>query len=372
MKLSDGHFYKHQPLTQRWHIDVPLWSMLLLITLVGLGVLYSGSGESIATIKRQAVFFLIAYMGCFIVAQFNMAFLYKMTPWVYVIGVIFLLLVPLIGVEAKGAKRWISLPGFRFQPSEIMKLVLPMMVAWYLSSRSLPPRFSHVCVALMIIGLPSLLILKQPDLGTALLVGSSGVFVLLLAGLSWRYIAVFLGVAAISGQAIWLYVLEGYQKRRILTMFNPESDKLGDGWNIIQSKTAIGSGGFSGKGWLEGTQSHLQFLPESHTDFIIAVFSEEFGLQGVLGILLLYGCLISRGLFISWNAQNTFSRLLAGSLTLTFFVYVFVNMAMVSGLLPVVGVPLPLISKGGTSLVTLMVAFGVLSAIATETKRINY
>jgi rod shape determining protein RodA len=372
MRLSNSPLQKQQSFAQRWHIDVPLFSILLIITVLGLGVLYSGSEESMLTIKRQVVFFFIAYVGCFFIAQINMGLLYKVAPWAYLFGVILLLLVPLIGVEAKGARRWISLPGFRFQPSEIMKLVLPITVAWYFSSRSLPPRFSHVCTALAIIGLPSFLILKQPDLGTALLVGSSGGFVLLLAGLSWRYIAVSVGLMAISGQAVWLYVLEEYQKRRILTMFNPESDKLHHGWNIIQSKTAIGSGGFSGKGWLEGTQSHLQFLPESHTDFIIAVLSEEFGLQGVLGILLLYGCLIARGLFISWNAQDTFNRLLAGSLILTFFVYVFVNMAMVSGLLPVVGVPLPLVSKGGTSLVTLMAAFGVLSAIATETKRFNY
>ena len=354
---------------QRLHIDLPLLLLLFTLTVTGLFVLYSASGKDMGTVIRQGRFFLIAYVVMFLIAQLDLERIKRWAPPAYVAGVVLLILVPLIGVGAKGAQRWLSLGGFLFQPSEIMKVVLPMAVAWYFSKRALPPSFRHVITSLVIIFIPTLLIAKQPDLGTSILIASSGLFVLFLAGISWSYIFSAAGLLIVGAYPIWQFVLHGYQKQRILTMLNPESDKLGAGWNIIQSKTAIGSGGFDGKGWLNGTQSQLDFLPESHTDFIIAVLAEEMGLQGVLLLMGLYLLIICRGLWIGLKAQHCFGRLLAGSVTLTFFVYVFVNMGMVSGLLPVVGVPLPLVSQGGTSVVTLMIGFGLLMAISTE-KRI--
>jgi len=271
----------------------------------------------------------------------------------------------LVGVGAKGAQRWLELPGFRFQPSEIMKLVLPMMVAAWLTRQQLPPTFRHLCVALLLLAVPTAMIMKQPDLGTSLLIAASGVFVILLSGVYWRWIFAALGLMAAALPALWA-IMRDYQRQRVLTFLDPESDPLGSGWNIIQSKTAIGSGGLSGKGWLSGTQSQLDFLPESHTDFIIAVIGEELGMTGVLVLLAIYLLIIARGLIIAVQAQDSFSRLLAGSITLTFFVYVFVNIGMVSGLLPVVGVPLPMVSYGGTSIVTLMAGFGILMSIRTH------
>ena len=240
------------------------------------------------------------------------------------------------------------------------------MVAWYLSSRVLPPRFKYVLAVLVLIGVPTGLIMHQPDLGTAILIAASGAFVLFLSGLSWRYIFTAIGALIAAIYPMWHFVMHDYQRKRVLTLLDPELDKLGAGWNIIQSKTAIGSGGFDGKGWLHGTQSHLDFLPEGHTDFIIAVLAEEWGLRGVLVLLFVYALLLMRGAWIAVNARHCFGRLLAGAIVLTFFVYIFVNMGMVAGLLPVVGVPLPLISQGGTALVTLFVSFGLLMSIATE------
>jgi rod shape determining protein RodA len=304
------------------------------------------------------------------VAQFDVSFYQRWAPWVYVAGIGLLVAVILVGVGAKGAQRWLALPGIRFQPSEIMKLLVPMTVAWYLAKRALPPSLKNIVVTLLLLGMPAALVFKQPDLGTAILISASGMFVLFFAGVRWRLIfgAFFCVLAAIY--PAWQYVLHDYQRQRVLTLLNPESDKLGAGWNIIQSKTAIGSGGLEGKGWLQGTQSQLDFLPESHTDFIIAVLAEEFGLKGVLCLLFVYLLIIGRGLLIALRAQQCFSRLLAGSITLTFFVYVCVNMGMVAGILPVVGVPLPLVSQGGTAIVTLMAGFGCLMSISTEEKRI--
>jgi rod shape determining protein RodA len=359
-------------LLTKLHIDLQLLVLLLLISGGGLFVLYSGSGGDIANVKRQAVFFAIAYVGMFITAQFSVNFYRQISPFAYIGCLGLLLAVIFVGVGAKGAQRWLDLGVTRFQPSELVKLVVPMTVAWYFSSRPLPPKFSHVVISLVIIFVPTLLIAKQPDLGTSILIASSGLFILFFAGLSWRYVFAALVVVAGSVYPAWNFVLHPYQKQRILTLFNPEADRLGAGWNIIQSKTAIGSGGWSGKGWLDGTQSHLSFLPESHTDFIIAVLAEEFGLRGVLVLMGLYLLIIAKGLHIGYLAQDTFGRLLAGSITLTFFVYVLVNMGMVSGLLPVVGVPLPLVSQGGTALVTLLAGFGVLMAISTEKKRLTH
>ncbi|MCB1702651.1 MAG: rod shape-determining protein RodA [Pseudomonadales bacterium] len=350
----------------RFHIDIPLLLLLLVLTVYGLFVLYSGSGKDMGAVVRQGRYFLLAYAIMIGVAQVSLARIMRWAPWLYLLGLATLVAVMLVGVGAKGAQRWLSIGGFRFQPSEIMKLVLPLTVAWYLADRTLPPRFVHIMVALGLVGIPAALILQQPDLGTALLIAASGLFVLFMAGMGWGYIFGAVVLAGASAWPAWMFVLKDYQKQRILTMLDPESDKLGAGWNIIQSKTAIGSGGWEGKGWMNGTQSHLDFLPESHTDFIIAVLSEEFGLRGVLVLMTIYLLILLRGFWIGIRARSSFGRMAAGSLTLTFFVYVFVNMGMVAGLLPVVGVPLPLVSAGGTSVVTLMAGFGILMAISTE------
>jgi rod shape determining protein RodA len=349
------------------HLDPWLLLALLALTFYGLFVLYSASELNVSSVKKQVVFFLIAYTCMIVVAQLPMHFYRRIAPLFYCAGVFLLLLVPLFGVGAKGAVRWLEIPGvIRFQPSEILKTAMPLTIAWWLTKNHLPPRFKHILAALILVFVPVILIASQPDLGTSILVATSGIFALLLAGIFWRYIfgAVILLVAA--AWPMWLFGLHEYQKNRILTLFDPERDKFGTGWNIIQSKTAIGSGGWSGKGWTEGTQSHLNFLPESHTDFIIAVLSEELGFKGVLFLLLIYFAIISRGLYIAWSATSNFNQLVAGSITLTFFIYLFVNMGMVSGLLPIVGVPLPLVSQGGTSIVTLMIGFGLLMAISAD------
>ncbi|HDZ56692.1 MAG TPA: rod shape-determining protein RodA [Pseudomonas xinjiangensis] len=360
---------RREPLWQRIHVDPWLLLLILVLGAVGGFVLYSGSSRSIPVLSRQGVSFAIGLGAMLVIAQFNPRFMQRWVPFAYIGGVLLLLAVLLVGTEAKGAQRWLTIPGvMRFQPSELMKLIMPMSMAWYLARRNLPPSFKYVAVGMLIILLPTVLVLKQPDLGTSLLVASAGIFVLLLAGLRWRYIigaSVLLAPAAI---AMWFFVLHPYQKQRVLTFLNPESDPLGSGWNIIQSKAAIGSGGVFGKGWLQGTQSHLDFLPEGHTDFIIAVLAEEFGLVGVCLLLMVYLLVIARGFYITLQAQDSFGKLLAGSITLTFFVYVFVNIGMVSGLLPVVGVPLPLISYGGTALVTLLSGFGILMSIHTHRK----
>ena len=361
-----------QPSTaMRLHIDVPLLLLLIALTGYGLFVLYSASGQSMGAVIRQGRYFLVAYLIMIVGAQVSLQRYMRWAPWLYVLGIGTLVAVMFMGVGAKGAQRWLEIGGFRFQPSEIMKLVVPMTLAWYLADRILPPRFKFVIISMALLGLPALLILQQPDLGTALLIASSGLFVLFMAGIGWRYIFGAVVLAVASAWPAWMFVLKDYQKQRILTMLNPESDKLGAGWNIIQSKTAIGSGGWQGKGWMKGTQSQLDFLPESHTDFIIAVLAEEHGLRGILILMSIYVLILLRGFWIGIRAQTSFGRMMAGSLTLTFFVYIFVNMGMVAGLLPVVGVPLPLVSAGGTSVVTLMAGFGILMAVSTEKRMVG-
>jgi rod shape determining protein RodA len=305
-----------------------------------------------------------------VIAQIPVDLMRRAAPWMYVGGVILLVLVLLVGIGAKGAQRWLGVGGIRFQPSEIMKLAMPLMVAAFLSRQNLPPRLLHIVITLALIIVPTALINHQPDMGTAILVLTSGMVVLFYAGLNWWYIAAAFALVGAAAWPIWHYLMHDYQQKRVLMLFDPESDPLGAGWNIIQSKTAIGSGGLDGKGWLEGTQSRLDFLPEGHTDFIIAVMSEEFGLLGVILLVVAYILVIARGLYIAINAQDSFGRLLAASISTTFFVYVFVNMGMVAGMLPVVGVPLPFISQGGTAIVALMSGFGILMAIATEQKRV--
>lgn len=360
---------RRSTLLQRMHIDGPLLLILLMLGAVGLFVLYSASGKSWDLVIKQGTSFGLGLVAMIVIAQFEPRFMARWVPLGYLIGVALLVVVDVMGHNAMGATRWINIPGvIRFQPSEFMKLLMPMMVAWYLSKRSLPPSFKHIVVSLITIGIPFVLILDQPDLGTSMLILASGGFVLFVGGMQWRWLIGAVAAAAPVAVAMWFFVMHDYQKRRVLTFLDPEMDPLGSGWNIIQSKAAIGSGGVFGKGWLLGTQSHLDFLPESHTDFIIAVLGEEFGMVGVCLLLCLYLLLIGRGLTITIQAQTLFGKLLAGSVTMTFFVYVFVNIGMVSGLLPVVGVPLPFISYGGTSVVTLLCGFGVLMAIHTHRK----
>ena len=371
--LSDEDvFRRRSTLLQRMHIDGPLLVLLLLLAAASLFILYSASGKHVEMLVRQATSYGIGLVAMLVIAQFDPRFMSRWVPAGYLIVLALLVAVEVAGHTAMGATRWINIPGvIRFQPSELMKILMPMTIAWYLAKRSLPPRFKHIVISLVLILMPVALIIKQPDLGTAILILASGVFVLFVAGLRWRWIIGAVAAAIPVAVAMWFFVMHDYQKRRVLTFLDPESDPLGAGWNIIQSKAAIGSGGVFGKGWLMGTQSHLDFLPESHTDFIIAVVGEEFGLVGICLLLVLYMLLIGRGLVITVQAQTLFGKLLAGSLTMTFFVYVFVNIGMVSGLLPVVGVPLPFISYGGTSLVTLLSGFGVLMAIHTHRKWIT-
>ncbi len=366
---SEDVVRRRATLLQRLHIDGWLLLILLVLAAGGLFVLYSASGKNWDILLKQASSFGLGLLAMFIVAQIEPRFMARWVPLAYLGGTAMLLYVELFGYTAMGATRWINIPGvIRFQPSEFMKLIMPATIAWYLARGSLPPRLKHICISLLLIGIPFVLVLIQPDLGTSMLILASGAFVLFIGGLRWRWIFTAVAAAVPVAVAMWHFVLHDYQKRRVHTFLDPESDPLGSGWNIIQSKAAIGSGGVFGKGWLQGTQSHLDFLPESHTDFIIAVLSEEFGLIGICLLLMVYLVLIGRGLFITAQAQTLFGKLLAGSITMTFFVYVFVNIGMVSGLLPVVGVPLPFISYGGTSLVTLLTGFGVLMSIHTHRK----
>ena len=362
---------EEQSLGQRLHIDFPLLFGIIVLCAVGLLVLYSAGNQNIDLVIRQAIKLLIAIVGMLIIAQLPPAEIARWSPWLYLIGVVLLILVIFFGDVGKGAQRWLDLKIFRFQPSELMKLSVPMMIAFFLSDKPLPPGFSRIILVFIMITIPVLLIAKQPDLGTALLVATAGFSVLFIAGISWRLL-ISMGILGMAGAPLLWYFMHDYQKRRVLTFLNPENDPLGAGYHIIQSKIAIGSGGFYGKGWLNGTQSHLEFLPERSTDFIFAVFCEEFGLIGVLFLLCVYLFIISRGLYIAVHAQHTFGRLLASGLTLTFFVYIFVNMGMVTGQLPVVGVPLPLVSHGGTSVVTLMAGFGMLMAIHTHRRFLSF
>ncbi|GAB2726740.1 rod shape-determining protein RodA [Halomonas garicola] len=363
VRPPDSGMSRRKSLWQNLHLDP--WLLVLLLALVGAGllVLYSASGRHADMVAGQALRFVVAFAVMAVLAQFPPATFYRWAPLAYGLGVVMLIAVELVGDIGMGAQRWLEIPGVvRFQPSEMMKLATPLMVAAYLSRTGLPPRLPHLFVAAVLIGLPVVLIAMQPDLGTSLLVTSAALIVVLLAGLSWRLIGFFLLLAGAALPLLWIN-LQNYQRQRVLTFLNPESDPLGSGWNIIQSTTAIGSGGLKGKGWFEGTQSQLEFLPERHTDFIVAVLGEEFGLVGMTALLALYFVIVCRGLWLAAAVQDTFGRLVAGSVILTFFIYVFVNVGMVSGILPVVGVPLPLISYGGTSSVTLLAGFGILMSV---------
>jgi len=352
------------------HLDGPLLVGIALVAGLGLFVLYSAGGQESGLLVGQSLRIGVAAFGMLIIAQIPPKFLRLWTPWIFTLGILLLVLVLFVGEIGKGAQRWLDIGFMRFQPSEIMKLAVPMMAAWYLMDRPLPPRLGELLIVLLAISLvPAALIAQQPDLGTALLIAASGIIVILLAGMSIRLILMFGGLAIAVAPLMW-FNMHDYQKQRVMTFLNPESDPLGSGYHIIQSKIAIGSGGVFGKGWLNGTQAQLEFLPERATDFIFAVFGEEFGLLGLGSLLILYGFIVLRGLYIAAQAQDTYSRLLAGSISLTFFVYVFVNTGMVTGLLPVVGVPLPMVSYGGTSMVTLMAGFGILMSVHSHRKLI--
>ncbi|MFW2176299.1 MULTISPECIES: rod shape-determining protein RodA [unclassified Moraxella] len=352
---------------QRVHLDPWLLMLLFVTALFGLAILYSASVQDMGMLLKQAMSFSIAFVVMIVMAQIPPTLYRDFTPFFYVGGVMLLVLVKVIGEVRLGAQRWIDIPGFgSVQPSEFMKLGMPMLCAWFLSKRDLPPSLSTVLICLATIGLPVLLIAEQPDLGTSILVASSGLFVLFLSGLPWWMIGSAVALFVPFVFVAWEYLLHDYQRKRVMTLLDPEADALGAGWNIMQSKTAIGSGGLTGKGYLEGTQSHLHFLPEGHTDFIIAAFSEEFGLIGVCLLMFLYACVLARALFIAYRHGSVYGRLLAGAIAMSFFVYVFVNAGMVAGILPVVGVPLPFISYGGTALITLMAGFGLIMSISSH------
>ncbi len=349
------------------HTDPQLLVGISLLCAFGLLILWSASDSNEAEVQRQSLAMLVGLVVMFIVAQFNVHFVRSWAPTLYAGGIGLLCLVLFMGVEKNGARSWLDLPGLpSFQPSELMKFVVPMLLAWYLAGRPLPPRFKHILVAAIMILLPAALIIVQNDAGTALMVTMSGVFVVLLAGISWRLVIGGTVALLLASPAWFLFLAQEHQKNRILTFFNPYRDPTGAGYNIIQSQIAIGSGGIYGKGFENGAQSQLDFIPESNTDFILAVLAEEFGFLGVLFLICLYLFVLARAGYIAYTANDMFSRLLAGSITLTFFLYVFVNMAMVTGLLPVVGLPLPLISRGGTSIVTMFIGFGMLMSIATH------
>ncbi|MBV9619957.1 MAG: rod shape-determining protein RodA, partial [Gammaproteobacteria bacterium] len=340
-------------------IDGPLVIGLALIAAFGLVVLYSASGQSLATVLRTAARFVLGTAAMLLLAQVNPNFLRRSTPWLYLAGCVLLLVVAAAGHVGLGAQRWLDLKLFRFQPSELMKLAVPMMCAWYLHERPLPPSWGSLGALAGLILLPVALVAVEPDLGTAALIAAAGALVIVLGGLRTRVMVALLGLAAVGAFFGWNF-MHDYQRKRVLTFLNPQTDPLGAGYHIIQSQIAIGSGGVFGKGWMNGSQAQLEFLPERSTDFIFAVIGEEFGLLGLLLLLALYLFVVSRAVFLATQTQDTFARLLAGSLALTFFVYVFINAGMVTGLLLVVGVPLPLVSYGGTSVVTLLASFGIL------------
>ncbi len=359
-----GELVDHRPnFWQRYNIDLPLVLLFIAFAPISLATIYSASSLDTDLITNQLRNFAVALVVMLVVAQFNVYDWRRFALAVYLGCMVMLLLVPWFGVTVNGAQRWLDIGIMRFQPSELMKLALPVVCAWSLAQASLPPQPLQVLICLTIITAPVLLIAQQPDLGTALLVAASGLAALFLSGISFWYISAGVAAAVLMAPIAWNYLLLGYQKKRILTLLNPDLDPLGSGWNILQSKIAIGSGSLVGKGWQEGTQSNLSFLPEGHTDFIFSVFAEEFGFIGVLFLLTLYGSLFARALWLNNQSQQIFGKLLGGSLVVTMFVYVTVNIMMVSGLIPVVGVPLPFVSYGGTSLVSLACILGMIMGL---------
>ena len=358
-----------------WHyltryMDSFLLIGILTLMAVGLIVLYSATGANMSRVSNQIINMLVALVIMWLVANIPLQQIMRLALPMYIVGLVLLIGVALFGEINNGARRWLNIGVTRIQPSELMKIAIPLMMAWYFDKHEITLRLKDYLGATVLLMLPVLLILRQPDLGTALLITASGFYVLFLAGLSWRIIAGLVIAAAASLPVFWS-IMHDYQRRRIMTLLDPSQDPLGAGYHTIQSTIAIGSGGIVGKGWQNGTQAQLDFLPEQSTDFIFAVFSEEFGLIGNTILLFLYLIVIARCMVITVNASTQFTRLIAGSITLTFFTYIFVNMGMVSGILPIVGVPLPLISYGGTSMVTMLLGFGILMSIQTHPKLVK-
>jgi len=363
LKPSEG-------LQQRLHIDFPLFLAFIAIFIVSLTTIYSASNSSIDAVVNQGIKILISISAMVVVAQFSPLSYARVGPWLYFLCLVLLILVLVIGETRNGATRWLNIGITSFQPSELMKIAMPLMIARYISRGALPPDVSSVALSIIIVLIPSYLIMEEPDLGTSILIAFSGLVVIFLSGLKKRYLAIAFALFLAYLPFMWSSI-HPFQKKRVLSFLNPESDPLGSGYHLIQSKIAIGSGGVFGKGWLNSTQGQLDFLPERTTDFIFAILAEEFGFLGVSLLIGIYLFIIWRGIMIAVNAQNLFSRLLASSISLTFFVYVFVNIAMTTGLLPVVGVPLPLISSGGTSMVTIMVGLGMLMSIQTHRRLVE-
>lgn len=361
--LRDGRSIKdNSSKWNKWHLDPWLLCFLVLNSILGLMVIYSASGQDSQMVLRQAISFGIGFIALFVCAQIPPKVYQAMTPYFYVVALMMLLLVLAVGETRMGAKRWISLPGIgSMQPSEFMKFAMPLMMAWYFSRRPFPPKLLDIIIALVLMMIPFVLVLLQPDMNIGLII--PGIFVLFLSGMSWKLIVGAFSALAIAAPALWMFVFQEYQKKRVLTLFDPESDALGAGWNIIQSKIAIGSGGFTGKGYLEGTQSHLGYLPEHHTDFIMSTYAEEFGFIGVFLLISLFAAIIIRCLIIGINSFHNFGRLYAGAVGLTFFFFVFLSSGMVSGILPVTGDPLPLMSYGGTAVISMLASMGIVMSI---------
>lgn len=365
--LRDGMPLNHKSPSfwDKIHLDPWLLILLLLNAALGLVVLYSASAQDWTMVGRQAISFGIGFFILVLFAQIPPRIYQSISPYIYGLGILALIMVLVFGETRLGAKRWITIPGIgSMQPSELMKFAMPLMVAWYITRNPLPPKFKHIIIALIIMVVPFALVALQPDLNIGLII--PGIFILFLSGMSWRLILACLSVFAISAPLLWTFVLQTYQKKRILTMFDPESDALGAGWNIIQSKIAIGSGGLSGKGFLEGTQSHLGYLPEHHTDFIMSTYAEEFGFIGFIILLLIYIGIIFRCFIISLNSFHNFGRLFTAAIALTLFFFIFLNAGMASGILPVTGDPLPFMSYGGTAVIALLASFGIIMSIHTH------
>ena len=366
--IRDGlHLKNNSSYWHKLHLDPWLLSLLILNAILGLIVVYSASAQDMGLVFKQGFSFLLGFVALFVCAQVPPKVYQAFSPYLYAVSLVLLIAVFFIGEVRMGARRWIAIPLLgSMQPSELMKFAMPLMITWFLSRNALPPRIFHILISLVLIVIPLLLVALQPDLGAGILILTSGLFVLFLAGISWKLILGSMGLVMLFLPIAWTFLLESYQKKRITTLIDPEADVLGSGWNIIQSKIAIGSGGFSGKGYLQGTQSHFGFLPERHTDFIMSTYAEEFGFIGVVILFSLYAAIIIRCFMIGLISFNNFGRLIVGSLALSFFLYVVVNSGMVSGIFPVTGDPLPFMSYGGTAIITLLAGFGIVMSVHTH------
>lgn len=364
--LRDGRsFNSSASFWNKYHLDPWLFMFLVINSIFGLIIIYSATSEDTSMLVRQASSFIVGFIVMIVFAQIPPKVYQVISPYLYAISIALLVLVLFMGEVRLGAKRWISIPGVgSVQPSEFMKFTMPLMVAWYFSRKAIPPKLIHIVFAFCLMMIPFALVVLQPDINVGLII--PGIFVIFFSGISWRIIFGGCAAFAMISPVIWMFVLQEYQKKRIVTLFDPESDALGAGWNIIQSKIAIGSGGLLGKGFNEGTQSHLGYLPEHHTDFIMSTLAEEFGFLGVMTLFVVFAAIIIRCLFISLNCFHNFGRLYVSATALTFFFFVFLNSGMVSGILPVTGDPLPLMSYGGTAVIATLAGMGIVMSIHTH------